>query len=686
MAAAKKKQKPATRNDLDFAEKKLNSSGIELHQAITMGMSVDMASIWHSSFNKIRALRLPYFDLDGKDSGFYRIRYLEDMPGFAGQVAKPQRYAQEPDTLNWVYLPKLGVEGPNWSSIALDSSIPIIITEGELKAACACLHGYITIALGGVSVWQSSKKQIPLLPPLDKFNWKGRPVTIIFDSDATDNPNVAAAQLRLADELLRLGAVPSIATLESSSDGRKQGLDDFLVEGGDLSAVLAESRSTQLGKALVSLNERFAYVKDQDVVIELSTMRRVKRDGFIHGLLANNRIVEYRPSAQGQQKRVEVSAPAEWLKWTVRRAVGTLVYCPGAMRIHEDDFNLWQGWGCEPSKAKTVNVTPWRELLDFLFDGSPKEREWFERWCAYPLQNPGAKMYSAAVIWGPETGTGKSMLGYTLGKIYGTNFTAIGNDELQSAFNEWAVGKQFVMGEEITGTNRRHESDKLKSLITQVSLRINMKHLPTYEIRDCTNYYFNSNHPDAFFLDDQDRRYFIHRVPHRRKEREFYKGYIDWLNNGGAPDLFRHLLELDLGDFDPAAPAMDSKSKMEMVDHARSDVSEFVSNMLRNLDMELERLAKMYKLPASPDLVMNKHIRQLYDPDNTLKVTSNGLGRELSRHGLKSLEPLLTKTLGRQRFYIMRNQEKWLHAKIEDVRAYVDSIYSAAQPVKKEKY
>ena len=66
----------------------------------------------------------------------------------------------------------------------------------------------------------------------------------------------------------------------------------------------------------------------------------------------------------------------------------------------------WPGWGVEPCKG---DVTLWRELLDFLFHGADAaHREWFERWCAYPIQHPGAKMKSTLVIHGPQ-GTGKNM-------------------------------------------------------------------------------------------------------------------------------------------------------------------------------------------------------------------------------------------------------------------------------------
>lgn len=675
MSAAKKKPAAEAPAIGELGTKKLRSSGLSLEHAKELGIVEVRADEVDPDFKPLRALRIAYRDLEGVDSGFCRVRYLEQEAGFAGAVEKPQRYVQSKGTLNWVYLP--WIDGIDWKVIANDATIPLLITEGELKAACATQHGWATLGLGGVTVWQSAKKQIPLLPPLDQFNWKARPVTIIFDSDAASNPDVARAQIRLADELRRLGAVPSVASLPAEP-GCKVGLDDFLVAGGDLSQVLQQARMTDVARALVALNERYIYVADQDVVLSTDRDMRYKRDGFVNGLMANNRLVEFQTTQRGT-RRVDLSAGHEWLRWPTRRTVKALAYEPGLSRFTNDgDYNLWKGWGCEP---KAGNVAPWHELLDFLLDGlSPEHRLWFERWCACPLKMPGIKMYSAVVLWGPMKGTGKSLIGYTLGKIYGSNFTEIGNRELHADFNEWAVGKQFVMGEEITGSDRRHEADKLKSLITQQRLRINMKHLPTYEVRDCLSYYFNSNHPDAFFIDDQERRYFVHRVMGKPLPFEFYKAFIRWRDHeGGAESLFKYLLELDMGDFDPAAPAPTTDSKLEMVDHSKSDLGAFVANLQANMNDELKRLQQLYHLPEPPTLALNQHIRILYDPEGSAKVTANGLGRELGRAGFKTLPPLVTKNFGQRRFYVMQDEEKWLAAKPAEIKDYIDHVWKGTK-------
>jgi hypothetical protein len=521
---------------------------------------------------------------------------------------------------------------------------------------------------------------VPLLPPLDQFTWKNRQVTIVFDSDAATNPNVAAASIRLAKELLRLGAVPKVATLPAAIDGSKQGLDDFLVAGGDLDQAIDEARPLGLGDKLVSFNDRYAYVISQNVIINFETGARLRRDDFINGLHANVREIEFALTANGGQKRVELSVPREWIGWASRRDVADIVYNPGAPQITKDgNYNAWPGWGCQPIAGDT---RPWDKLMTYIFETSPGDRKWFEQWLAYPLQHPGTKLYTACLLWSPEHGAGKSLVGVVMGRIYGRNYTLVENSDLFTPFNEWSVNKQFVLGDEISGSDKRAESDKLKGLITRPLVRINVKHLPTYEVVDCINYFFTSNHCDSLFLEDRDRRNFIHRLPSYLLPREFFIAFMKWLDEqGGKQALFHYLLNLDLTGFDPSGPAPMTQAKLEMVDHSKSDVGAFAQDVKRNLDDHLERLRQLLHLKDSPDIVRNSHLLFLYDPDGKSRVTSNGLGRAMATAGFKTVFINRTAAFGTIRMYVMRNADKWMNAKPEVLRDYVDSIYPS--PTKK---
>jgi hypothetical protein len=118
---------------------------------------------------------------------------------------------------------------------------PILVTEGEKKAARADQDGFACIALAGVWAWQKKRQRDaddePIGPRepvegLAAIPWKGRPVYIVFDSDAATNANVNLAEKCLADHLSLVGANVKIVRLPADKDGAKCGLDDYLVAHG----------------------------------------------------------------------------------------------------------------------------------------------------------------------------------------------------------------------------------------------------------------------------------------------------------------------------------------------------------------------------------------------------------------------------------------------------------------------
>jgi hypothetical protein len=42
----------------------------------------------------------------------------------------------------------------------------------------------------------------------------------------------------------------------------------------------------------------------------------------------------------------------------------------------------------------------------------------------------------------------------------------------------------------------------IKDLITQTDVTINKKYIPTYTVKDHANFQFNTNHPDAFYIEE----------------------------------------------------------------------------------------------------------------------------------------------------------------------------------------
>lgn len=198
---------------------------------------------------------IPYFAKDGSpassgvvlgDEGethkvFIRLRLREASREGA-------RYLQPANSANHLYVLPLVWE------VAGDPSVPLVITEGEKKAAKACQEGILTAGLGGVNNFVNHRftvkvaevnskgmatfelrpqdfknAQEAVVPELHEFVWDGREVICVYDSDAEHKPQVLQAAYQLAKWLYDHHARPRIVVLPEAEDGSKVGLDDYLL-------------------------------------------------------------------------------------------------------------------------------------------------------------------------------------------------------------------------------------------------------------------------------------------------------------------------------------------------------------------------------------------------------------------------------------------------------------------------
>jgi hypothetical protein len=391
-------------------------------------------------------------------------------------------------------------------------------------------------------------------------------------------------------------------------------------------------------------------------------------------------VPERKVRANGTISMEKVSAAAVWIKWPLRKCADKLGYIPGQekfLRINDDIvFNSWQGWGVDPSKG---DVKPFLQLFDFVFEGLTKEeRDWVLNWMAYPIKHPGTKLFQAVIVHGRTTGTGKTFIGYTLKRIYGENFIKIKSEDLRETW--WAENRQFVLGDEISGSDKRADSDALKTMITQEETNVNVKYIPQYRIPDCVNYYLTSNHADALWLEDEDRRFFVHEVPHAEPlPLEFYRKYEKWLNDGGAAYLMHWFQQRDVSSFDPKGPAPRTVARHRMIIMGKSDIDGFCADLKVNAGSIL----RIGQMRHQRDLFTSKEIMEFYLRDNENaagRITSNGIARALAKAGFIQAyrgQPIPTLDGKAARYFIIRNQARWEKSKSAELAKNI-----ALQPVK----
>lgn len=670
-----------------LVKQKLQSSGLTLDDAKALGIKTlttqQADRLLPAHKPGVPALKLCYHTLEGKlRPDVYRVRVLDQPTGKFGE-SRNLRYLQAPNTPPAAYLPKVC----DWRGVKQDPEVTLFITEGELKAACLSKHSYACIGLGGVQSWRSQKQGWPLLPEIVAVGLELRRVIIVFDSDVVTNPQVGLAAQQLSAELRKHGALPEVLVIPDLGDG-KSGVDDLIVARGIEyfeAEILPQAKKDQLSQRLLYYNSRFCFVESPGAIYDLQEHVLHEPGKFHTSTFANDWAAEETVSDTGAPKLKKTKVAKAWLEHPQRRSRPKMTYAPGKASDVDGKLNAWTGFKVPSVKG---DVSYWHKLMEHLTYGLGEQaRTWLEQYLLYPIKHPGAKLLSAVVLWSIDQGLGKSCVGHTLAEVYGQNCSIISQQEIESQFNGWAHNKQLVVVDDVSSHDSRAKADILKKIITQTTIIVNIKGIPTFELPDHANYILTSNKPNAFYIDEKDRRFFIHEITGPRLGFDFFDEYYEWLREKGGAAALRYYAEHEMSykGFYPYRPPPVTDSKEEMRDHAKTEVEAWLTELSKSPD----HLLRVGQMKLSRDLFTSKELVELFEPHRKgfRSVTAVQMGmkaREYLGVCLRGTRVAVNGSL--ERLYVVRNQGKWSQATLTQVRKHVTTEREKEQGTKKGKF
>ena len=238
--------------------------------------------------------------------------------------------------------------------------------------------------------------------------------------------------------------------------------------------------------------------------------------------------------------------------------------------------NRWEGWPMQPKEGECACLLELLRYQSSLEANSAEVFQWMQRWLAYPLQNPGAKMHSAMVIHGPQ-GTGKSRFYEAYAKIFGDYAVVLNQGAIEDKFNsDWTERKLFVVADEIVARqDLYHLKNQLKNLITNEWVRVNPKNVAAHKERNHMNFVFLSNEHQPVQLENDDRRHLVLWTP-PALAKDFYDELSQEINAGGIAALYHYLLNIDLGDFNVSTRPPMTQAKDDLVALGLSSEERFI--------------------------------------------------------------------------------------------------------------
>jgi hypothetical protein len=358
----------------------------------------------------------------------------------------------------------------------------------------------------------------------------------------------------------------SITSLREDVDKtRKRVLADAAKErkesGGDEDAVRTVL-TLSAEEAVAYFNARYAVIRagskvrilveDEDVegrqTFELLTEKDFKTETANKGVVSLN-----------DDDETHMSANDFWLKSPDRREYSGLVFRPGEVMTVEPGanwrypkfYNMWRGWGVEPSEKGSCEKYK-RHLLDNVCKGREDYYDWLWSFIAHIFQKPMEKPDVAIGLRGPP-GVGKTKVGEVIGKLVGpSHYVAVAQKEhLVGKFNKHIASSLFTQADEAVWTRDPSTVGVLKDLITCKRRALEAKTLDVTMVDAFDRLLLTSNEDSMIPAEPGERRYFALDVSDAHAEDTAYFAAIDAeLKDGGYERLLWELLHTDLSGFD----------------------------------------------------------------------------------------------------------------------------------------
>lgn len=212
-------------------------------------------------------------------------------------------------------------------------------------------------------------------------------------------------------------------------------------------------------------------------------------------------------------------------------------------------LNYWVPHTIKPQKNDFKIIE--RYLLEVVCDDYESSYTYLINFLAHMLQKPEEKPGIVPVLIGGQ-GTGKGVFFQLLKAIWSKTTLLVSNiDEVVGKFNAALERNYIVCMDEALFSGDRKSLDRLKSIVTESTIRIEQKYQPSRTIESFHRFFAATNHDHFAHIDNDDRRFFFLRVsPSHQQDSKYFSDLCDSFSDGKTLEGFvDYLLKLDLSDF-----------------------------------------------------------------------------------------------------------------------------------------
>ena len=203
-----------------------------------------------------------------------------------------------------------------------------------------------------------------------------------------------------------------------------------------------------------------------------------------------------------------------------------------------DVYNLWDGYDIKKKKfvsEETGDIQPFLDLLWDMSGGEESVQEYLLKWIAFLFQNPEKKPKRALVFQSKE-GSGKNEFWGFIGKLMGkATYLETSNAE-RDIFEKHSLalqGRKLVFINEMNKNIHKNYEDRMKGLITDVSLYLRPLHKQSFEVDNLAGFILAGNSRLLVLVKKEERRFVLVEVrgeylPNTPNHGPFWSNWFRW--------------------------------------------------------------------------------------------------------------------------------------------------------------
>jgi hypothetical protein len=336
-------------------------------------------------------------------------------------------------------------------------------------------------------------------------------------------------------------------------------------------------------------SQRFVYARHRNVVHD---RLRPLQPGMLPATFTVY-TASWRYRTPNKQMRYHAS---EWLNTTKRIEVDAEGFRPDEADLYTDKvsdtemFNTYidHRGRFYPETRSTSLLTRILGHIRYLF---PDEGDYDRAlsFLAWTVHRPEVRIQFALLHVAVHHGVGRGRLKQLMTNMLSGRYmrTASLADFATGQFNEWLYQSLLVVFDEVRQRGVKFTiQDKMRELITETRMLINMKYGMKADADIFANLIFMSNHIDALQIPNEDRRLWVVLHTDTYKDTDYYKELSKDIDDPEALREFfwflkRHMVS-DVS-FDPHGRAPDTEAKESMKEESDSEMMATVRNVIEDL-------------------------------------------------------------------------------------------------------